>query len=263
MAIGSAYSVRAMVYKWAPSWRSTDEDRRFGSGVNSGWSSLTTDASTTLLLWMTNGCAEFLESWKQLTEILWLNAISGIFHIPKAEISAALADSNYRVKGEHFGRREGLPGIAAQLRPLPTAIEGTDGRLWFTLRNAVVWLDPVAYSEKRTVPPPITIQSVAADDKSYAPASHLSLPAHTSSVQISYSAVSLTDPEAIRTRYKLQETDKDWHEAAAAAPLSIATFLPILIISALRLQIRTAPGRTRLPPRNSPSCPLFTRRDGS
>ena len=71
---------------------------------------------------------------------LWLNAISGIFHVRKAEISAALSDSNYRVKGEHFGRREGLPGVASQLRPLSTAIEGTDGRLWFTLRNGVVWL---------------------------------------------------------------------------------------------------------------------------
>jgi hypothetical protein len=85
-----------------------------------------------------------------------LNAISGIFHVRKEEISAALRDSSYRVKGEHFGRREGLPGIPSQVRPLPTAIEGTDGRLWFALRNGMVWLDPAAYSEKRTVPPPIT-----------------------------------------------------------------------------------------------------------
>ncbi len=157
---------------------------------------------------------------------LWLNAISGIFHVRKTEISAALTDSNYRVNGEHFGRREGLPGIAAQLRPLPTAIEGTDGRLWFTFRNGVVWLDPTAYSEKKAASPPITIQSVAADDKSYAPGSPLSLPAHTSSVQVSYSAVSLSDPEAIRFRYKLQETDKDWHEAAAASPVTYRNLPP-------------------------------------
>jgi signal transduction histidine kinase len=157
---------------------------------------------------------------------LWFNAISGILHVRKAEISAALRDSNYRVKGEHFGRREGLPGIAAQLRPLPTAIEGTDGRLWFTLRNGVVWLDPAAYSEKKAASPPIAIQSVAADDKSYAPAPRLSLPAHTSSVQVSYSAVSLSDPEAIRFRYKLQETDKDWHEAAAATPVTYRNLAP-------------------------------------
>jgi PAS domain S-box-containing protein len=155
---------------------------------------------------------------------LWLNAISGIFHIRKAELSEALKDSAYRVKGEHFGRREGLPGIASP--PMPTAIEGTDGRLWFTLHNGVVWLDPAAYSEKRTVPVPITIQSVSADDKFYAPDPGLSLPAHTSSVQVSYTGVSLSDPEAIRFRYKLQETDKDWHEAAAAIPVTYRNLPP-------------------------------------
>jgi ligand-binding sensor domain-containing protein len=134
---------------------------------------------------------------------LWLNAISGIFHIRKAEISEVWKDSAHRVKGEHFGKREGLSGIATQSRPLPTAIEGADGRLWFALRNGVVWLDPAAYSEKRTVPPPITIQSVSADDKFYAPDPRLSLPAHTSSVQVNYTAVTLSDPEAIRFRYKL------------------------------------------------------------
>jgi PAS domain S-box-containing protein len=157
---------------------------------------------------------------------LWLNTVSGIFHIRKAEISAALRDSTYRVKGEHFGRREGLSGAPIQLKPLPTAIEGTDGRLWFTLHNGVVWLDPAAYSEKRAVSAPITIQSVSADDKFYAPDSRLSLPAHTSSVQVSYSAVSLSDPEAIRFRYKLQETDKDWHEAAAATPITYRNLPP-------------------------------------
>jgi hypothetical protein len=83
----------------------------------------------------------------------------------------------------------------------------------------VVWFHPAAHSEKRTVPPPITIQSISADDKGYPPDPHLSLPAHTSSVQISYTAVSLSDPEAIRFRYKLQETDKDWHAAATATPI--------------------------------------------
>jgi hypothetical protein len=157
---------------------------------------------------------------------LWLNRVSGIFHIRKAEISEALKDSAYRVKGEHFGRREGLSGFANQLRPLPTAIEGSDRRLWFALRNGVVWLDPAGHAEKRIVPPPITMQSVSADDKGYAPDSRLSLPAHTSSVQISYNAVSLSDPEAIRFRYKLQETDKDWHEAAAATPITYRNLPP-------------------------------------
>jgi signal transduction histidine kinase/ligand-binding sensor domain-containing protein len=157
---------------------------------------------------------------------LWLNGLSGVFHISKAEISEALRNPSYRVKGEHFGRRDGLPGVPTQLHPLPTAIEGTDGRLWFALQNGVVWLDPATYSEHRAAPPAITIESVSADDKGYAPASSLSFPARTSSVQISYAAVSLSDPEAIRFRYKLQETDEDWHEVAAAGPVTYRNLPP-------------------------------------
>src|SRR6201996_3880085 len=69
MATGSVDSVRAMIFKWAILRRSMDEDQRFGSGENLGWSSLTRDAFTRLPRWMTDGCAESLESCKQSREI--------------------------------------------------------------------------------------------------------------------------------------------------------------------------------------------------
>ena len=156
---------------------------------------------------------------------LWLNGLGGIFHVRPSEISQALKNPAYQVKGEHFGTREGLPGYASQLRPLNTAIEDTDGRLWFATNGGVVWLDP-ATPNKTLAPPPITIQSIAADDKSYPLGSELRFPAHTSSVQIGYAAVSLSDPTAVRFRYKLKETDQDWHEAASANPVSYRNLAP-------------------------------------
>ncbi len=156
---------------------------------------------------------------------LWLNGLGGILHVRRSEILEALKNPAYHVRGEHFGMREGLPGFPQQLRPLNTAIEGTDGRLWFTGSNGVVWLDP-ARSENKVPPPPISIESVSADDKFYAPVSSLKFPVGTSSVQINYAAVSLSDPEAIRFRYKLLETDKDWREVAAANPVSFRNLAP-------------------------------------
>ena len=150
---------------------------------------------------------------------LWLNGLGGIFHISRAELQEALQDPAHQVSGEGFGRREGLPGLAQQTAPLLSAIEGTDGRLWFIVTNGVVWLDP-AQASSRIPPPPVTIQSVAADDRGYRLDGPLKFRAHTSSVQISYAAISLSDPEAIRFRYKLRETDKDWHEAATSTSVS-------------------------------------------
>jgi hypothetical protein len=146
---------------------------------------------------------------------LWL---SGIFHIRRTEIAEALRDSSYRIRGEHIGTREGLPGVAEQDFPLQTAIEGSDGRLWFSLSGAV-WLNPTRARQPAIVPP-LSIQSVSADDKSYEVNSSLSFPAHTSTVAISYSAISLSRPETVRSRVTLSETDTDWHEVNTGEPVS-------------------------------------------
>jgi signal transduction histidine kinase/ligand-binding sensor domain-containing protein len=148
---------------------------------------------------------------------LWLNGLSGIFHISRRELSQSFKDPSYQVKGEHFDSREGLPGFATQTRPIPTAIEGSDGRLWFALTGGVVSLDP-RHLPKNAQVPPITIQSVSTDNGNFPVVSPVVLPARTSSVRINYSAVSLSDPEAIRFRYKLQGEDADWHEARTSNP---------------------------------------------
>jgi signal transduction histidine kinase/ligand-binding sensor domain-containing protein len=156
---------------------------------------------------------------------LWLNGLGGIVHIRREEILVSLKDPAYQVSVERFDRRAGLPGLPSQLRHMPTAIEGTDGRLWFTVSNGVVWLDPTRASN-RTPSPSVSIQSVAADDKVHELDQLPSFPAGTSNVEIRYVAVSLLNPEAIRFRYKLQEVDKEWHEAVRSRSVSYRNLPP-------------------------------------
>lgn len=156
---------------------------------------------------------------------LWLNGLSGIVHIRRAEILQALRNPAYQVSAERFDRRSGLPGLASQLRHMPTAIEGTDGRLWFTVSNGVVWLDPTRASSG-TPPPPVSIQSVSADGKGYEPDQLPEFSADTASVQIGYAAVSLFNPDAIRFRYRLHETDGGWHEAGRSTSVSYRNLPP-------------------------------------
>ena len=156
---------------------------------------------------------------------LWLNGLAGIFHIRRAELEEALKDSSHQVTGDHLGSSEGAPGFANQIRPLPSIITGVDGRLWFAGSKGVVRLDPTTF-EHRVKPPPIRIQSVLADDRTYETNLPLRFPAHTSSVQISYSAISLSSPDAIRFRYKLQETDAGWHEVSKSSPITYRNLAP-------------------------------------
>jgi ligand-binding sensor domain-containing protein len=85
---------------------------------------------------------------------LWLNGLGGIFHVRRSDISEALKNPAYKVTGDHFDTREGLPGFPFQLSPLNTAVEGTDGKIWFATIGGVVWLDP-AHDRKNVPPAPI------------------------------------------------------------------------------------------------------------
>jgi signal transduction histidine kinase len=118
-----------------------------------------------------------------------------------------------------------MPGFAGYLRPLPTIVEGSDGRLWVATTNSLLWIDP-ANAQKKVLQPTLTIQSVSADDKFYESGVPLTFPARTGTVEINFSAVSLSNPEAIRFRYRLQEKDKDWYEVSTANPIAYRNLSP-------------------------------------
>ena len=156
---------------------------------------------------------------------LWLNGLGGIVHIGRAEIAQAIKDPSHRVSSERFDRRSGLPGLPSQLRRMPTAIEGTDGRLWFSLSGGVVWLDPKRRFASLPAPP-ISIQSISADSERYDLDQPVRFPAGTSNVQIGYAAVSLLRPDSIRFRYRLQGVDNNWRDGGTLTSVSYRSLPP-------------------------------------
>ena len=205
--------------------RFTGGARKSGSGANSVCSNSITDGFTPSEPSIAKRFEESPESCETANGDLWLNGLGGIVHIRRAEILEGLKNPAYQVSVERYDRRAGLPGLPSQLSRAPTAIEGTDGRLWFPVTGGVVSLDPTRASN-RTPPPPVSIQTVSADDKVYGLDKLPRFPAGTSNVQIVYAAVSLLNPEAIRFRYKLQEIDKEWHEAARSTSVSYRNLPP-------------------------------------
>jgi signal transduction histidine kinase/ligand-binding sensor domain-containing protein len=144
---------------------------------------------------------------------LWLNAGGGIVHLPRAELERVVREPNYAVHAEVFDRLDGLQGYSRQIRPSPSAFEGTDGRLWFATQVGLVSINP-AHVQRNTLPPPVTIWSI--DDRSvqFPSANVTRLPMHTRTVRIEYTAASLTVPERVRFRYKLDGLDQDWQDVA-------------------------------------------------
>src|SRR5262249_15071194 len=90
-----------------------------------------------------------------------------------------------------------------------------DGRLWFVSYDGVSIVDP-AHVSTNALPPPVHIEQIVADRKTYdAPreTSAVRLPALTRDLQIDYTALSLVVPERVRFRYQLEGHDREWQDA--------------------------------------------------
>jgi len=143
---------------------------------------------------------------------VWLTERRGIIEIEAGEIQKFLSDSSYRVKYRIFDSFDGLQGTIEGTVSNSNAIQGTDGRLWFLASKGIVWVDPANISTN-ALPPPVSIRSVSADGRQAGTLTNLILAPGTTELQISYTALSLTVPEKVRFRYRLEGVDKDWQDA--------------------------------------------------
>ena len=144
---------------------------------------------------------------------LWLAESRGVIQVSPSEVQQALDNPSYRVKYRIFDSFDGLPGtFAGGGATSSRVIQATDGKLWFIASNGIVWVDPANVSTNE-LPPPVLIRSVKANGRQAGSLTNLTLPPRTTDLQIGYTALSLSVPEKVRFRYKLEGVDKDWQDA--------------------------------------------------
>lgn len=143
---------------------------------------------------------------------LWINQAEGVAHIAGDEVRRWLRNPQHELTGELFDFRDGAPGSASPIRPLPSEILAKDGRIWVSGTSGTAWIDP-ANIERNPYPPPVAIEAIDVDDREYHPGAPVTLPALPSDIEIQYTALSLSIPERVRFRYQLEGYDKSWQEA--------------------------------------------------
>ena len=144
---------------------------------------------------------------------LWVNGGAGIVRVPAAEIVRAIREPTYRVQYELFDELDGVPGKARPLSPTPSAIEASDGLLWFAVGDSLVSIDPLRL-RRNPIAPPVDIWTVRAGDRIYAAPSQVTLPAKTTDMEVDYTAESLTMPERVHFKYRLEGLDQAWQDGA-------------------------------------------------
>jgi signal transduction histidine kinase len=147
---------------------------------------------------------------------LWLNGADGVTRIPASEVRRALGDSGYQVQYEELDYRDGLEPPAQQIRPLPSAIAGTDGRIWFASEGGIAWVDP-RQVRRNTVPPPVHLRILTAGGRRYflgeSAGDTVRLPPRMKALSVEYTAYSLAVPDRVRFKYRLEGLEDGWQDA--------------------------------------------------
>ena len=149
---------------------------------------------------------------------LWLYTACGLVRIARTELDAWIADPKRRIETTLWDAADGVR--LASTSPAyfnPPVAKSTDGKLWFVGERVSQVVDPhhLAFNK---VPPPVHIEQIIADHKSYwqnlpgLAVSHLRLPARIRDLTIDYTALSLAAPEKVHFKYKLEGQDSDWRE---------------------------------------------------
>jgi signal transduction histidine kinase/ligand-binding sensor domain-containing protein len=142
---------------------------------------------------------------------LWLYGSKGLSHLPGPEIERQLREPQHRIHADVFDRRDGVPGVPSQFSHLPSEILSTSGKIWLSGSGGVAWIDPAnVYRDPSS--PPVLIQRLHVDGRLLSIPSEITLPPLPSNVQIDYTSTSLSIPERIRFRYRLDGVDADWQD---------------------------------------------------
>jgi signal transduction histidine kinase/ligand-binding sensor domain-containing protein len=162
---------------------------------------------------------------------LWLYTVCGLLRIPHSQVDAWISDPARRVEPTLWDATDGALPWGSPSTFGPTFAKAADGKLWLVTREDIEVVDPHHLAFNR-VPPPVHIEQFVADHQVYwqnspgAPSSNLRLPALTRDLQIDFAALSLTAPEKVHFRYKLEGQDRDWREVVNDREVQYSNLAP-------------------------------------
>jgi signal transduction histidine kinase/ligand-binding sensor domain-containing protein len=139
---------------------------------------------------------------------LWLYTQCGLIQISGSELARWWAQSGSTLQMTVFDTSDGVQvGFAL----FNTSARSTDGRLWFANGVVLQMVDP-GKSAGNSLAPPVHIEEIVADRKSYSVQPALRLPSLTRDLEINYTGLSFVAPQKVRFRYRLDGYDRNWQE---------------------------------------------------
>ena len=149
----------------------------------------------------------------------WLYTTCGLVRIARPELEAWATNPKRTIYATVFDNSDGVRSHLYRGGYSPLVAKSADGRIWFKPFDGVSVIEPrhLAFNK---LPPPVQVEQITADHKTYEASSNLRLPPLVRDVEIDYTALSLVAPEKNRFRIKLEGRDPDWKDVGNARKAS-------------------------------------------
>ena len=156
-------------------------------------------------------CDEVFWSMEDNNHSSWLDMPCGLVRIARSEVDAWVSDPKRTVQTTVYDRSDGVWSLGRHGLHSPYVTKSPDGKIWFSAPDGAIVIDPRHLSFNK-LPPPVHVEQVIADGKTFHATNGLRLPPQVRDVTIEYTALSLVVPEKVHFRFKLEGQDTDWRE---------------------------------------------------
>lgn len=137
---------------------------------------------------------------------LWLFMDCALGQISRADLEMWKTNPAMQLSLRTFAAADGVrPGWA----PFDAGATSTDGRVWFANSAFLQMIDP-AHLSRNAVAPPVHVEQVIADRKSYRATGVVHQPPLTRDLEIDYVGLSFVAPSKVLFRYRLEGRDEAW-----------------------------------------------------
>ncbi len=146
----------------------------------------------------------------------WLGCKRGIFSVPRKQLDDFAEGKRNSITCKTYDESDGMAGTQCKGGSTqPGAVRTKDGNLWFATNRGVAMLNPRDL-KINTRPPPVRIEQLKADNNIMDivdTGNKKTLPPGVKDIEIHYTALSLTAPEPIAFKYRLEGFDQQWKDA--------------------------------------------------
>jgi PAS domain S-box-containing protein len=141
----------------------------------------------------------------------WLRMTCGLVRIVRSELEEAATDPRRKIQLSLFDSSDGVPNDPIAFRAGSQVTRSSDHKIWFQGLGGASMVDP-QHLPSNSITPPVYIEQITADGRTYDPAQGLLLPPRIQHIDIQYTALSLVASESNRFRFMLEGYDRDWRD---------------------------------------------------